>query len=147
MSTRREAHCMFSDRLKELRKEKGLTQAELAQSIGVSTPTVVMWENGKRRPQFEMLNKLSDVFGDRFPYLIGSIDYPVPESVSKLEDVQSDGWVVQEEYEDTVRKYVLLDESGQRSVETLIRSEFARCQEQATLNSGNGVSISVKIKQ
>lgn len=138
---------MFSDRLKELRKEKGLTQAELAQSIGISTPTVVMWENGKRKPQFEMLNKLYDVFGDRFPYLIGSIEYPAPGSGSESENVQSNGWVVQEEYEDTVRKYVLLDESGQRSVESLIRSEFARCQEQATLNSGNGVSISVKIKR
>ena len=93
-----------------------------------------MWENGKRKPQFEMLNKLYDVFGDRFPYLIGSIEYPAPGCGSESENVLSNGWVVQEEYEDTVRKYVLLDESGQRSVESLIRSEFARCQEQATLN-------------
>ena len=141
-----EGVCMFSDRLKELRKEKGLTQAELALSLGISTPTVVMWETGKRKPQFEMLNKLYDVFGDRFPYLIGSITYPAPDSEAEEEN-NPDGWIVQDAYEDTVRKYVLLDDIGQHAVDALIRSEFARCQEQATLNSGNGISVSVKVKQ
>ena len=137
---------MFSDRLKELRKEKGLTQAELAGVLGISTPTVVMWENDKRKPHFDMLGKLYDVFGERFPYLIGSIDYPAPGEVVETETASSEGWVVQEKYEDAVRKYVLLDEEGQQSVESLIRAEFARCQEQATLNSGNGVSVSVLVK-
>ena len=35
---------MFPERLKQLRKEKGLTQVTLAETLGVSKGTVAMWE-------------------------------------------------------------------------------------------------------
>ena len=38
----------FSERIKELRKEKGITQIELADAMGLSKGTVAMWEVGKR---------------------------------------------------------------------------------------------------
>ena len=38
---------MFPERLKDLRKEKGMTQIELATALGVSSGTVAMWETGK----------------------------------------------------------------------------------------------------
>lgn len=137
---------MFPERLKQLRKEKGMTQIELAQSLGVSSGTVAMWETGKRKPQFETLNKLCDLFDRNLSYLVGSSDTPTPEVRTDENTDQLEAWAVQEDYEDVLRKYILLDEFGQRAVESLIRSEFARCQEQATLNSGNGVSVSVKVK-
>lgn len=137
---------MFPERLKQLRKEKGMTQIELAQSLGVSSGTVAMWETGKRKPQFETLNKLCDLFDRNLSYLVGSSDTPAPEGRTEDNIDQLEAWAVQEDYEDVVRKYILLDDFGQRAVESLIRSEFARCQEQATLNSGNGVSVSVKVK-
>ena len=43
---------MFPERLKDLRKEKGMTQIELATALGVSSGTVAMWETGKRKPSF-----------------------------------------------------------------------------------------------
>ena len=52
---------MFAERLKQLRKEKGMTQIDLAKAIGVSNGTVAMWETGRRKPSFELLEKLSDV--------------------------------------------------------------------------------------
>lgn len=137
---------MFPERLKQLRKEKGMTQIELAQTLGVSSGTVAMWETGKRKPQFETLNKLCDLFDRNLSYLVGSSDTPTPEVRTDENTDQLESWAVQEDYEDVLRKYILLDEFGQRAVESLIRSEFARCQEQATLNSGNGVSVSVKVK-
>lgn len=137
---------MFPERLKQLRKEKGLTQIELAQSLGVSSGTVAMWETGKRKPQFETLNKLCDLFDRNLSYFVGSSDTPTTEVRTEENTDQLEAWAVQEDYEDVLRKYILLDEFGQRAVESLIRSEFARCQEQATLNSGNGVSVSVKVK-
>lgn len=137
---------MFPERLKQLRKEKGMTQIELAQSLGVSSGTVAMWETGKRKPQFETLNKLCDLFDRSLSYLVGSSDTPTPEVRTDENTDQLEAWAVQEDYEDVFRKYILLDEFGQRAVESLIRSEFARCQEQVTLNSGNGVSVSVKVK-
>ena len=47
---------MFPERLKDLRKEKGMTQIELATALGVSSGTVAMWETGKRKPSFEMFD-------------------------------------------------------------------------------------------
>ena len=137
---------MFPERLKQLRKEKRMTQIQLAQALGVSSGTVAMWETGKRKPQFETLNKLCDLFDQHLSYLIGSSDTPTPETRTEEDIDQLGSWIVQEDYEDVLRKYVLLDEFGRRSVESLIRSELARCQEQATLNSGNGVSVTVKVR-
>ena len=49
--------------LAALRKQKGLTQAELAAAIGVSTSAVGNWEAGLRRPRYESLLRLARVLG------------------------------------------------------------------------------------
>ena len=49
--------------LAALRKRKGLTQAELAVAIGVSTSAVGNWEAGLRRPRYETLLRLASVLG------------------------------------------------------------------------------------
>ena len=56
-------------------------------------------------------------------------------------------WIVQEEYEDVMRKFILLDDYGQKAVTAVLRAEFARCQEQSSLRSGKGVSVTVKIRE
>jgi repressor LexA len=57
--------------LKELRKQKGMRQADIAQKLGVGRTTYVKYENGDNEPSFEMLNKLSDLFGVSIDYLLG----------------------------------------------------------------------------
>lgn len=52
---------MGTDRIKQLRKQKGLTQKEMAEAVGVGVSTVAMWESGKRTPSFKLLNDLSDL--------------------------------------------------------------------------------------
>ena len=136
---------MFSERLKKLRKEKGMTQAELADALGISTPTVIMWENGKRKPQFEMLEKLSEVFDDRFLYLIGSTDQPTAARTEKDVDQLAD-WAIEEDYEDMLRRYTLLDDYGKATIDSVLRTEFNRCQEQGTLYSGMSIAVSVRSK-
>lgn len=49
--------------LKELRKEKGLTQEQLGEKIGVTNKTVSRWENGNYIPPVECLSMLSDIYG------------------------------------------------------------------------------------
>lgn len=49
--------------LKELRKEKGLTQEQLGEKIGVTNKTVSRWENGNYIPPAECLAMLSDIYG------------------------------------------------------------------------------------
>ncbi|MBQ4094033.1 MAG: helix-turn-helix transcriptional regulator [Oscillospiraceae bacterium] len=48
--------------LKHLRKDKGLTQAQLAEHFGVSARTVSRWETGSNMPDVEMLIDIADFY-------------------------------------------------------------------------------------
>ena len=76
------------NRLKELRKEKKLTQEELAGEIGVSKITILRWENGERQIKPDKYQELACYFGVSVGYLLGySDDRQETKSVNKLEDV------------------------------------------------------------
>lgn len=49
--------------MKELRKEKGLTQEQLGEKVDVTNKTVSRWENGNYMPPVECLLILSDIYG------------------------------------------------------------------------------------
>lgn len=49
--------------LKELRKEKAITQEQLAEKFGVSGRTVSRWENGKNMPDISVLVELAEFYG------------------------------------------------------------------------------------
>lgn len=49
-------------RLRYLRKQDNLTQAELGTRLGVGKSAVCMWENGQRTPDWETLEAISDFF-------------------------------------------------------------------------------------
>ena len=48
--------------LKELRSEKGMTQEQLGEKIGVSNKTISRWETGNYMPPVDCLNMLSDIY-------------------------------------------------------------------------------------
>lgn len=52
----------FPEALKRLRTKKGITQAELAEGLGVGKSTISMYEVGAREPDFEMLENIADFF-------------------------------------------------------------------------------------
>lgn len=58
------------NRLKELRKQKGLTQQGLADEISVSKITVLRWENEERQIKPEKAQQLADYFGVSVGYLL-----------------------------------------------------------------------------
>ena len=62
---------VFAERLKELRKEKGLTQQKVADSLNISQPNYRRWESGERRPSVETLVMLADYFNVSTDYLLG----------------------------------------------------------------------------
>ena len=62
---------LFSERLKTLRKEKKLTQKELAEQIGISQKSYSHWETGKNEPSFENLIKLADLLEVSLDWLFG----------------------------------------------------------------------------
>ena len=53
---------MLNDKIKAIRKSKGLSQEELAIQLNVVRQTVSKWENGLSVPDSEMLIKISEVF-------------------------------------------------------------------------------------
>ena len=48
--------------IKELRKEKGLTQEQLAEQFGVSRRTVSRWETGSNLPDLDILIEMADYY-------------------------------------------------------------------------------------
>jgi putative transcriptional regulator len=53
---------MFSDNLKMLRKQKGMSQEQLAQQLDVVRQTVSKWEKGLSLPDAELLTKIAEFF-------------------------------------------------------------------------------------
>ena len=59
----------FSDKVRMLRKEHGLSQEELAGKLDVSRQAVSKWENGQGFPEMETVLRMSDLFGVSLDYL------------------------------------------------------------------------------
>ena len=64
----------FSERLKELREEKGLTQKELAKELAMTDGAICLWESGKRAPSFDNAIIVSKYFNVSLEYLAGLED-------------------------------------------------------------------------
>lgn len=76
----------FGDFLYTLRKEKGLTQAELADMLGVTNKAVSKWETGEAMPETAQLIPLSRIFGVSVDELLdGKRSEKLQENVEKEE--------------------------------------------------------------
>lgn len=69
---------MIGERLNKLRKEKKITQEELAVIIGVQKSTVSLYEIGKNDPSDKVKIEIAKYFNISLDYLIGVIDEPIP---------------------------------------------------------------------
>ena len=70
--------------IKDIRTRKGLTQAEVASALGVSSVVYSRYENGKREPSIDILLKLSKLYGVSVDCLIGN-DEVVDTSITEKE--------------------------------------------------------------
>ena len=86
----------FGNRLKELRKQSGLTQQQLADRIGVTKSVISFYELRERSPSPDVLAKLSYIFHVSTDYLLG-IERGRTIDVSGLddEDIQAVQLIVQ----------------------------------------------------
>ena len=129
---------MFSDKLKVLRNNKGLTQSELAQHLGVTQQAVGRWEKGLTSPDYETLKLLASFFNVSTDYLLGresttgtnddidglsqflleNLFKDDPESRAKLKSIKVNGT-----FSDSGITYPLSDESL-KLVEDAIRVAF-----------------------
>lgn len=60
----------FSDKLIKLRKEKGMSQEELGDKLGVTRQTISKWELGQATPNMTNLNELGTLFNVSINYLV-----------------------------------------------------------------------------
>ena len=67
---------MLGARIKELRKEFGLSQVDLASRMEVTKQTISNWENENIQPSIDMLVGLANVFNVTTDYLLGLDDVP-----------------------------------------------------------------------
>ena len=110
-----------AERIKQLRKKKGISQSELAELIGVKTNTVSTWERGTRKPDFEALNLLSNYFEVSFEYILGSSDKEearVKPTQDELDELALSA--LADELYDHVKKYSMLSNKSQKMIDALI---------------------------
>lgn len=66
---------IIGKRIKELREFNKLTQAELAEKLGLSRPAITKYERGERIPDFYTILSLSDIFCVDVDYLVGKTNF------------------------------------------------------------------------
>lgn len=66
---------LFAERLKALRKEKGLKQKDLAAALHITQRKISYWETGMLEPDLLTLWIIGDYFGVSIDFLIGKTDY------------------------------------------------------------------------
>ncbi|NLC67413.1 MAG: helix-turn-helix transcriptional regulator [Clostridiaceae bacterium] len=65
---------MVGRRIKELRKERNLTQQQFAALFNLNDSTISLYENEKREPEFHTLLKIADSFNVTVDWLLGRTD-------------------------------------------------------------------------
>ena len=114
-----------AERIKQLRKKKGISQSELAEVIGVKNNTVSTWERGTRKPDFEALNLLSDYFEVSFEYILGSSDKEetrVKPTQNELDQLALSA--LADDLYDNMKKYCQLSTKSQKMIDALINATY-----------------------
>lgn len=111
----------FAEHLKQIRKDKNLTQGELAERVGVHANHISRYERGEANPSAELLKQFSEaldvsadelLFGDKKEYLINSItDNELVKMVKKIEQM---GQNEKDTIKDLISAYIFRNETKQR---------------------------------
>jgi len=107
------------DRIKEARKNKGLTQTELGQIIGVAKTTIAGYEK-LYEPSVGQLGAIADA-------LDVDVDFLMQDEIKQRHDIRA----TPKEMEHLVKKYRSLDEHGKEAVDAILDVEHRRCTEKA----------------
>lgn len=86
----------FNERLKTLRKGNGLRQIDVADKMNVTKGTISLWERGRVVPDVKTIERLADLFGVSFMYLIGKDPFDEQE---RSDDEEQLAWLVDNYYQ------------------------------------------------
>lgn len=80
---------LFDKRLSQLRKEKGISQKECAETLGIESSKYNKWENGKNCPDYETVCMLANFFDTTTDYLLGNSENRHRREKEALKDWQN----------------------------------------------------------
>ncbi|WP_414632425.1 helix-turn-helix domain-containing protein [Clostridium sp. UBA3061] len=80
----------FKENLKKLRKEKNISQEQLAEKLNISRQAISKWESGKAYPDIDNLILLRDIFNVSLDELMVNEKTDKGKSTNQEEDVSSD---------------------------------------------------------
>lgn len=118
----------FARRLRELRTQRELSQAELARKLGVSKSRISMYELGSREPDFETLELIADFFNVDMDYLLGKENVSTyiltPEKKEIVDVISDDGDLLMlmlkaknKDYRRRLLKWIEIMEAYEKGVE------------------------------
>ena len=67
---------MYTNRFKDIRVAKGMTQKQVADDLELSVIAIQNYENLRRKPAYDILIALADYFDVSLDYLVGRTDNP-----------------------------------------------------------------------
>ena len=111
------------EKLRLLRKERGLTNQQMADFLGVSKGSYNYYELGKTEPNIQILKKLADFFCVTVDYLIGA----TPKDFN--------GETLSEEEKDLIKFYRGIGDVERRGVLRMVQSFYQQAQEDKTRKS------------
>ena len=112
-----EAKMAIGERLRALRKEKGLSKRDLVSSLPLNYSTYANYESGFREPNSEILQMLARFFGVSIDYVLGA-----SENRRKADEIA----ILSEEEHDHIMGYRSLDEHGRDLVDCVLKKECER---------------------
>jgi transcriptional regulator with XRE-family HTH domain len=98
-------------RLRDLREKKNVSQAEVANFLGIERTTYTAYESGKSRP-VRCLDKLAQYYNVSIDYILGLSDSPLPK------EIRFDS--LAEKEKTLLLNYWELDETGRKKVDEYI---------------------------
>lgn len=110
----------MTNRIRELRRAKGITMKQLGIAVGLAESTISQYENGKRQPDNETLIKLSNFFGVTVGYVLGAEKSTPAESGKRAEN---DINLTKAEL-DMIMKFRRLDDRGRSAVLNALDHEY-----------------------
>ena len=104
---------MVAQKITDLRKQRGLTQADMAEYLKISRQAYSFYEQGKHEMDYKSLCKIADFFQVTTDYLLGRYD--------------SNPFLLDDDEEiEFIKKYRALDERAKRSIGVLLEHERAQ---------------------
>lgn len=134
----------FGARLKELRKERGIRQLDVAEMMGVTKGTVAKWEQGVRTPDFETMEKLSAEFDVTFGWLMG-------DDVDRTPKEPTDAFLAESVMEDEcevltymVKRLCRLSQSSRSIVQATLNAVYRLEKARKQLNPEDMMLVSIR---